>query len=404
MLLVVVLAQVGVSFAEEATRVSPEAKALLDKVSQAYSNLQSAQLDGTISARLPAVENPEQTSSPFASAFQAPNKFRHDMQGKLIVGSTGQKGYVYQPSAKAYVQGNMPEGKPNIDQLPAPIPQLLQAQNPSLLFALVQNPISMLTSNMTEVATGEPVMLNGGRYLPLRLSPREGKEKITWLIDPQTYLIKRFTVEIPPEQLQALGVTNALQGPAVSEIDYSTINVGVKYPADRFAWTPPEGARDMGAALQKEATNLVGRAAPNFTLKDLQGKETALGNLKGQVVVLDFWATWCQPCVRSLPELEKFQKQVAGKDVQIFAVNLQEDRAKVEAFLKAHQLNLPVLLDPEGSMADKYHITAIPETVVIGKDGVVKNIFIGNTSQSTQELRDAVNAALQEYPTATGRK
>jgi peroxiredoxin len=159
----------------------------------------------------------------------------------------------------------------------------------------------------------------------------------------------------------------------------------------------------MGAMLQQEATNLVGRAAPDFALKDLEGKQTALSNLKGQVVVLDFWATWCQPCVRSLPELSDFQKDIAGKGVRVYAVNLQEDRTKVDSFLQAHRLNLPVLLDPQGELAQKFHITAIPETVVIGKDGLVKKIFIGNSSQSMEELRAAVNAALQEYPTATGR-
>jgi hypothetical protein len=239
--------------AQEPARISPEAKALLEEVSEAYSRVQSVELKGTIRSSLPTQESPEVKSSPFSSGFEAPNKFRHELEGKVIIGSTGQKAYVYQPSANTYVQGDVPHGKIGIDQLPVPIPQLLQAQNPSLLFALIKDPISMLTSNMAEISAGGPMMVNGARYLPLRLFPRQGREQITWLV---------------------------------------------------------EGRR----------------------------------------------------------------------------------------------INMPVLLDPQGEMAQKYHISAIPETVVIGKDGVVKKILIGSTSQTMQELREAVNTALQEYPTTTGRE
>ena len=141
------------------------------------------------------------------------------------------------------------------------------------------------------------------------------------------------------------------------------------------------------------ATVLEGKPAPNFKLTALDGSTVSMSDLKGHVTVLDFWATWCGPCVASLPLLDQTNTDLAGKDVKIYAINAAEPKATVEKFMTSKKLTLPVLLDSDGATGTKYMANAIPETVVIGKDGVVKKVFIG-FSGDEDPLHKAIEAEL----------
>jgi thiol-disulfide isomerase/thioredoxin len=150
--------------------------------------------------------------------------------------------------------------------------------------------------------------------------------------------------------------------------------------------TMPQGSDN------EPAMALAGKPAPAFTLKDLEGKSVELGQLKGSVVVLDFWATWCGPCVQSLPHIAELSREQGPKGLKVFAVNQQEGEAEVKQFLSAHsELNgLTVLLDSDGAVGAKYLANAIPETVVIGKDGVIKKVFVGAGPGTAQQIHAAV--------------
>jgi thiol-disulfide isomerase/thioredoxin len=95
-------------------------------------------------------------------------------------------------------------------------------------------------------------------------------------------------------------------------------------------------------------------------------------------VIVDFWATWCGPCMQSLPHLDQLYKDQSANGLKAFAVDLQEDKDKVKAVADKQGWSLPVLLDSDGAVAGTYKADAIPETVVIGKDGLIKQIFVGS--------------------------
>ena len=120
----------------------------------------------------------------------------------------------------------------------------------------------------------------------------------------------------------------------------------------------------------------VGRQAPNFQLKDLDGRQVSLSELRGKIVMLDFWATWCGPCRRTMPVLEELQQEHPN-DFTLLAVNLQEPMDLVIPYVKRQNLQSRVLLDLEGSVAMDYGAESIPMQVLIDQKGIVRFVWSG---------------------------
>jgi peroxiredoxin len=121
-----------------------------------------------------------------------------------------------------------------------------------------------------------------------------------------------------------------------------------------------------------------GSGAPAFRLPALAGGETALLSLRGKVVVLNFWATWCPPCVAEMPSLERLHRALAGEGLAVVTVSTDENEADLRRFVSEHGLTLPVLRDPGGRVAaDEYHATGYPETFVIDRSGILLQHTVG---------------------------
>jgi thiol-disulfide isomerase/thioredoxin len=126
--------------------------------------------------------------------------------------------------------------------------------------------------------------------------------------------------------------------------------------------------------------NKVGERATDFTLRDLAGKPVRLSELRGSVVLLDFWASWCAPCKKELPALEALQKKYkdSGKKVVVLTVNIDKDRANAEKFLTAAKVKqVRVLLDKEGAVAGQYDLPTMPTSFVIDAKGIVRYVHAG---------------------------
>lgn len=137
---------------------------------------------------------------------------------------------------------------------------------------------------------------------------------------------------------------------------------------------------------------LAGKPAPDFKLSLLGGGEVELSALKGRnVVLLDFWATWCGPCRTVMPALDRVSKDYAAKGVRYLAVNLREEPAKISAFLKQAGLNIEVPLDKDGKVAGLYNVRGIPTMVIVDKEGVVRDVHVGATPNLEAELRKTLD-------------
>lgn len=116
--------------------------------------------------------------------------------------------------------------------------------------------------------------------------------------------------------------------------------------------------------------------APDFKLKDINGKEVSLSDFKGKKVFLNFWASWCPPCKAEMPDIEKLYQETKNTDLVILGVDLGENKQVVKSFITSKHYNYEFLLDTNQEAADEYNISAIPSSFFIDKDG---NIIAAHT-------------------------
>ncbi len=148
---------------------------------------------------------------------------------------------------------------------------------------------------------------------------------------------------------------------------------------------------------QIEATTLIkqGDKAPDFTVEMVDGQKIALSSLKGKVVLINFWATWCPPCRE---EFKRMQKDVVdrfkGKDFQLLAISRGEKKATVDQFRDKQGYTFPMGLDPKQEIYNKYASNYIPRNFVVGKDGKVIYVSVGYEPAEFENMLKAIEAAL----------
>ncbi|MDR0269101.1 thiol-disulfide oxidoreductase ResA [Paenibacillus sp.] len=120
-----------------------------------------------------------------------------------------------------------------------------------------------------------------------------------------------------------------------------------------------------------------GSQAPNFDLLGLDGKAHQLDEYKGKAIVLNFWGTWCGPCVKEMPALQAEWEKWKGKDVVVIGINAGEDKMAVENFANSMNVSFPVLLDPDKEVVSKYGISPLPTTFFVSKNGKISKIHLG---------------------------
>lgn len=137
------------------------------------------------------------------------------------------------------------------------------------------------------------------------------------------------------------------------------------------ACTKKEAAMNQGPPQENSM-------APAITVNALDGKPLNLPDLKGKVVLLNFWATWCPPCREEIPSMMKLNSAMTGKPFQMVAVSIDEGgRPAIESFFKTSGFSLPVYTDPDNRAAKTYGITGVPETFIIDKSGILLKKVIG---------------------------
>ena len=136
--------------------------------------------------------------------------------------------------------------------------------------------------------------------------------------------------------------------------------------------------------------------APNFTLKSLTGKNLKLSEMTGNVVLINFWASWCGPCREEMPLLNDLHKKYEPLGFTVLGVNVEEDARNARGFLKNFPVDFPVLLDNKNSVSKKYNVIAMPTTVVLDRDGNVRYLHKGYKPGDEEKYRKMVKKLVRE--------
>ena len=303
-----------------------------------------------------------------------------------------------------YLDVPQPAPLTSVDLLEA-APFLRSPPLPGVLLLLGADPLS--SGQELLLLDADPADTRGRRRLVFPVA--DGA--ITYLVDPERHLVTGV------KWRQAHDPQGGLPGPADLSKEIEILRRNEPLEADLFNfdggddWAVGSVAELLGQAApgaaapsapppqapprDTSAQALVGRPAPPIKLTDLDGKPFSLDQVKADVIVLDFWATWCAPCVEWLPRIDELNQWArrGNKSVAVVAVNLREDRATVKRFWDSRSLTIPTLLDTSGSTSQAYRVEVIPTTVVIS-GGKVQYIHRGGGPQVAGKLKSQIEALL----------
>jgi peroxiredoxin len=134
------------------------------------------------------------------------------------------------------------------------------------------------------------------------------------------------------------------------------------------------------------------KPAPDFTLEDTQGNTHSLSDYRGKVVILNFWATWCRPCRKEMPSMQRAWEQVRDQGVVLLAVNWEEDKETIAVFTDKYPVDFPILMDKDGSVAKQWEVKGLPTTYVIDPQGQAVYRVVGEREWDDPELLETVLA------------
>lgn len=369
------------------TTLPADVQQFIEAIKPANATGKAMEMKGTLSRDFDVAGEKKSQSLDFTASAGGKGQFLHQLKDEMRLGADGKVAYLYAEKMQRYHQEDLEDGK-----LSDEFRDTLAAQNPLLVIYHLGDPASLLSRyeglKFTAANPADPASHDV-------ISALADGASVRFFFDAKTHVLRRVETDVA-EVLKKEGVP--LVNKALVTIEYRDVEIKDSLPEEVFAWTVPAGAREFEQdqpAGDKDSQQLVGATAPAFKLKGMDDKEVALADLKGSVVVLDFWATWCGPCVASMPALDAIHKEFSEKGLKLFALNLREEKKTVEQFLAAKSLSLPVLLDEQGRVANQYAVSGIPQTVVIGKDGVIRKVFVGFGGDDAP-LRSAIEAALSE--------
>jgi peroxiredoxin len=139
-----------------------------------------------------------------------------------------------------------------------------------------------------------------------------------------------------------------------------------------------------------------GKMAPDFTLLGLDGKTVSLATLRGKVVFLNLWATWCPPCRTEMPSIESLSRAFKdNSDFVTLTVSEDSDVKQPPAFIKQNKFNFTVLLDPRSTVGEAYGVSGLPESFVIGRDGRIVAHHVGPYDWANPDIREALQDLLK---------
>ncbi len=152
----------------------------------------------------------------------------------------------------------------------------------------------------------------------------------------------------------------------------------------------------LAVQLTSASAESITGPAPDFTLKNTAGQAVQLKSLQGEVVMLNFWASWCGPCRQEMPLLDELYHQYKALGFTILGINVEEDPAKARELLQQVPVNFPVLFDSTNTITERYRIVAMPSTILIDRSGNMRFLHLGYQPGYELEYQDQIRQLIRE--------
>jgi peroxiredoxin len=215
--------------------------------------------------------------------------------------------------------------------------------------------------------------------------------------DAEMFLTETSTPLLAQMRIQSVMPSDAWSGELhkTTDIEFKW-NFGIQIEDQTFQFRPPTAAarvKSFSDLLSQTSSAIEkGSNLPDLTIPLLHGGSIHTSQFEGKkILLLDFWATWCHGCPKSLAALSAIEKDYRHKDVEIYATAVKQDAKTVSAFIAENKTQLNIGIDEKGSVAQALGLQQIPQTVIVGKDGRVKSVIIGGGPDTEKQIRQALD-------------
>ena len=359
-------------------------------------------------------------------AFTPPNRLAL-VADDFSIHCNGKQLWLYTAALDQYTEGAAPERldyaklteEAGVDTPPHPV--LFVLDRPGQTFDELFPMVREFTAVTREERDGRPGSRLAGLFDATQTRFEFGPELVPFSLwfDEKTGLLGEIRIDLTAVFRKQLGLTDDAKDEADEELDVpgmpkhidravaaialNDVRLDVDIPADSFVFKPEPGTAKVAKfdfdelMSMPDPQSLIGKPAPVFAGTGLDEKPLSLEGLKDRVVIVDFWATWCIPCVQSMPKIQKLAEKFADQPLTVVGIN-QDARGKekkVEEFLKDKKITFRQFLDPSNKLGRKYKVSGIPCTFLIDKKGIVQAVYLGLRPDAEETMSKQIEAVLK---------
>jgi hypothetical protein len=379
----------------------PSAEEVVRAMSDYFKGLQSVEFDFRQTLLLQFQGQEQKMAVEMAIAAERPNhlaiRVSAGSEGINVV-SDGKNLSLHIPSEGKYTQSEAPASFS--EMVKNPMLSGMSGAGMAFLNLLTDDPYQAFLENTTAVEYVAEEAVDGRAMHHLRLSQEE-LDRDCWITADEKPVLYRLSFDMSAAMAARMPPGRAGEIKAINEQTYTNWRLDAKPAAEAFVFTPPADAEKVDSFFdmpQEEKSPLLGQPAPEIQLPLLDGAEFSLASYRGKnVVMIDFWATWCGPCVEEMPALAEVAAEYAGQGVVFCALNQGEETEAIQKFLEEKALNIMVGLDssePADSAGAAYGVQGIPTLVLIDKSGTVQSVHVGYRPDIKDVLREELDTLL----------